>query len=340
MITVVDQVRPWFTPSSTLANTIQLQRRRPDQQQRHGKADDPAGDEDRFAADTVRQRAGEEVGDRLDRAERGDERERGGEGREVERAHGEQREHGAFLADHPADERVDADEQRELREVLAQAETNGLRAVACVRSSFEGAARSRRPVLGAAGEHRHVSATACARGSMRRSWRVRRDRTSRSPDPAERRRPRQARGRARCEPRAGTWPATYSLRWRTSTTLAPTASGPTISIVDFGEIGCAPGGHAAVELTGEVFVADVQALAHEIGAILVVAEHEHERPVGLDEPAEPTREHGPQLDRQRARDVPGREVLDRADVDENARPRRSARGTVRRRVRSSAGSVP
>ena len=37
---------------------------------------------------------------------------------------GEQRQHGAFLADHPADERVDADEQRELREVLAQAQTN------------------------------------------------------------------------------------------------------------------------------------------------------------------------------------------------------------------------
>ena len=45
-----------------------------------------------------------------------------GERGEAELVLGEQRQDGAFLADHAADERVDADEQRELGEVLAQAE--------------------------------------------------------------------------------------------------------------------------------------------------------------------------------------------------------------------------
>src|SRR5205823_6429513 len=42
----------------------------------------------------------------------------------------EKRQNGAFLADHPADECVDADEQRELREVLAQPQADGLRVLA------------------------------------------------------------------------------------------------------------------------------------------------------------------------------------------------------------------
>ena len=67
MMTVVDHVRPWFTPSNTLANTIQLQLGAQINKQRYGKADDPAGDEHRLAADAVGERAGEEVGDRLDR---------------------------------------------------------------------------------------------------------------------------------------------------------------------------------------------------------------------------------------------------------------------------------
>ena len=129
MMTVIDHVRPWFTPSNTLANTIQLQVGAQINSSGTGKADHPAGDEDRLAADAVGERACEEVGDRLDHTERGDERQRGGEGREVERPHRQQRQHRAFLADHPADEGVDADEQRELREVLAQAQTNGFRRI-------------------------------------------------------------------------------------------------------------------------------------------------------------------------------------------------------------------
>ena len=80
--------------------------RRPDQQQRHRDADDPAGDEHRLAPVAVRQGAGEEVRDRLHRAERGDEGEPGGERGDPELALGEQRQDDAFLADHPADQRV------------------------------------------------------------------------------------------------------------------------------------------------------------------------------------------------------------------------------------------
>ena len=69
MMTVVDQVRPWLTPSSTLATTIQPQVGAQISSSGTGSADEPAGDEDGFAAEAVGQGAGEEVGDRLDGAE-------------------------------------------------------------------------------------------------------------------------------------------------------------------------------------------------------------------------------------------------------------------------------
>ena len=59
-------------------------RRRPHQQQRDREADDPAGDEHRFASVPVGQGAGEEVGGRLHDAEGDDERQRGGERGEPE----------------------------------------------------------------------------------------------------------------------------------------------------------------------------------------------------------------------------------------------------------------
>ena len=83
----------------------------PHQQQRDWEADQPAGDQDGFATVAVRQGAGEEVGGRFDDAERGDERERRGERGQAEFVGGEQWQDGAFLADHAADEGVDADEE-------------------------------------------------------------------------------------------------------------------------------------------------------------------------------------------------------------------------------------
>ena len=57
----------------------------PDQHERDGQADQPAGDQDGFAAVAVGQGAGEEVGDGLGDAERDDVGQRGGVGGEVRR---------------------------------------------------------------------------------------------------------------------------------------------------------------------------------------------------------------------------------------------------------------
>jgi hypothetical protein len=57
------------------------------------------------------------------------------------------------------------------------------------------------------------------------------------------------------------------------------------------------------------------ALAHELGAVLVPADHEHERLVPLDQPAQPRRELCPQRDRQHARDVTRSPSIDGSCVD-------------------------
>ena len=102
---------------------------RQDQQERDGQTDEPAGDQDRLPPDAIRQRSGDEVGDRLGQAERDEERERGGRRRQAERLDPEQRDDRPLLPDHPADERADPDEQRELAGILTQAEPD-LRTVA------------------------------------------------------------------------------------------------------------------------------------------------------------------------------------------------------------------
>ena len=299
--------------------------RSPDQQQRHGKADDPTGDEDGLAADAVGERAREEVGDRLDDTERGDERQRGGERGEVERPYCEQRQHGPFLADHPADEGVDADEQRELREVLAQTQTDGPRLVARADRHARARAGRARPVGGTAGEHRHVCGSVRDeyRGCGHRAFAV----TAHQGDGTGRHRVERVRKAAELDVhRAGDVAGDELVALADVDDAGSERVGSDDRDRRLGQAGCAPGGHAALELSSEVFVTDAQALAHELGAILVFAEHEHERPVGFDEPTQPTLEDGPELDRQRARNVTGREVFDRPDVDESgARRRRASR---------------
>ncbi len=216
MMTVVDQVRPWLTPSRTLANTTQPQVGAHMSSSGTGCTDDPAGDEDGFAAVAVRQGAGEEVGGGLHDAERHDEGERGGERGEPELLLGEQRQDGAFLADHAADERVDADEQRELGEVLPQPEriARPCRGVAH-RPDLQRLAGGGGPGVGA------TSRTPRGRGG-RALARMLAAVMARSPCPhitVDRRR--RERWRARLEPSSmlsapGTWPVAYSLAWRTS----------------------------------------------------------------------------------------------------------------------------
>src|SRR5215216_912223 len=94
---------------------------RPDEQQGHGQADQPAGDQDRFAAVAVGQGAGQEVGGGLGEAEGDDVGQGGRHCGQPEQLGGEQRQHGPFLADHAADQGVDTNQEAELGQVGPQA---------------------------------------------------------------------------------------------------------------------------------------------------------------------------------------------------------------------------
>src|SRR6266540_2864592 len=104
----------------------------PDQQERYRDGDEPAGEQDGFAAVAVGQGAGEEVDGGLGGAEGEDVGQRGGVGAEVEGVFGQQRQHGAFGAEQPADQGVDRDEQAELGGVGGQAQPRRCRAGAGV----------------------------------------------------------------------------------------------------------------------------------------------------------------------------------------------------------------
>ena len=77
----------------------------------------------------------------------------------------------------------------------------------------------------------------------------------------------------------GTWPASNSSRWRTSSTV------PTISVwldewdPDDRAARRSPGVDAAVELADDVLVADVEALADDLVTVLAVAGDDHDRPI-------------------------------------------------------------
>ena len=61
-----------------------------------------------------------------------------------------------------------------------------------------------------------------------------------------------------------------------------------------------------------MFLPDGEDLADQLIAVLMIVEHEHERPVELDQPAEPAGEDGPQHVRERALGVAGGERAERA----------------------------
>jgi hypothetical protein len=98
-----------------------------DQQQRDGQGDEPAGDQDGFAAVAVREGPGEVVGRGLGQTERQDVGQRGGVLVQVEDLPGEQRQHGAFLAERSADQGVHGHQEQKLGQVLAQAQRDGRR---------------------------------------------------------------------------------------------------------------------------------------------------------------------------------------------------------------------
>ena len=122
MITVVDQVSPWLTPSNTFATTTHDQSGAAMIRSGTGKRDDPARDEHRLAAVAICQGARREVGERLGQPERNEERQRRRRRGQPELALREQREDAPLLPDHRADQRVDADQQRELPDIRAEAQ--------------------------------------------------------------------------------------------------------------------------------------------------------------------------------------------------------------------------
>ena len=181
MITVVDQVRPWLTPSSTLAKTTQPHdgaqisssgTGRPMSQPATSTGLRPYRSErvpaKKLVAAFTTPKATMNVSAAVNAVS-------------PNTSLGEQRQDGAFLADHPADERVDGDEQGELGEVLAQPEPDRRRRVDAWSScaGVEAAAGGGRPVVGAADEHGDVGVAAGGEEAGARSWPARRGRTSR-----------------------------------------------------------------------------------------------------------------------------------------------------------------
>ena len=95
------------------------------QHERHRQADDPAGHQHGLAREAVRQQARHEIHAGLDDAEGDDEREDHHLRADVELLSADERNDGALEPHHAADEGVDEDEERELREVLPQPEAHG-----------------------------------------------------------------------------------------------------------------------------------------------------------------------------------------------------------------------
>ena len=235
MITVVDQVRPWLIPSSTLAATTHPPAGRPDQQQRNGNRDQPAGDQHGLAAVPLRPGSGDVVGQGLGDAEREDVGECGGRTRGEDLGR-QQRQDGAFLAEHAADQCVDRDEQAELGEVGPQAECRwAMRSRPVTDPAPARGPGARATVVGSAIEDRRGRLRRRGRAGWPRSSRVRRDRTSRRPVRRRRSAACSARSPSSMWAAPGRCPAAYSPSCRMSSTGTPDMSvGETRSIAAVG----------------------------------------------------------------------------------------------------------
>jgi hypothetical protein len=84
--------------------------------------------------------------------------------------------------------------------------------------------------------------------------------------------------------------------------------------------GIGPRGYAAGQCADDAVVADVDRVPEDVGCGLVGVAHDDDRRGGIDDPAEPGREPGPQGDRDRAGKVAGGDVGDRAYVDDDGSP--------------------
>ena len=279
MMTVVDQVRPWFTPSSTLAKMIQPHdgahirmngTGRPISQPATSTGLRPTRSESvpakKLVAAFTTPKATMNVS-------------AGGEGGEPEDFVGEQGQDGALLADHPADERVDATSSANCGRF---SRSPSWTCVCRARRAGHGPVASARPVTAAQSSGPPTSTDRSSMSSAFEQARARhralavpthhgevarRAGRRRAPARRARRCARRARGRRRTR-RAGGRRARVPLtcagreRARSHVTARPARG---------------PGRESAVELAGEVFVADGEALTDEFVAVLVVVEDEDDR---------------------------------------------------------------
>src|SRR5262249_15545473 len=96
----------------------------PHQKERHRCGNQPSRDEHPFSPHAIGQPAREVIGQRLRHAEHDDERQDRCPSRETEFLLGDGRQNAPLHPDHPTDEGIDHDQQGELEDVLAEAETH------------------------------------------------------------------------------------------------------------------------------------------------------------------------------------------------------------------------
>jgi len=130
-------------PAQTLVDTEQhigthnpAPARRPNDEQWHREPREPAGNEERLAADPVGELPREEVGERFDDAKADKEGKDGGLRHEPKVRLGDEWDDGALEPHHRSDEGIDDDEQRELTPVGAEAEPDGRRPLRQRRSDW------------------------------------------------------------------------------------------------------------------------------------------------------------------------------------------------------------
>ena len=347
MITVVDQVRPWLTPSRTFAATIQPQRRRPDQQQRDRDRHQPAGDQHRLAAEPVRPGAGEVVGRRLGHPEREDVGQRGGVRRRARtRAWPAAAARCAPGPSIPPTRALTATSRVNWASVRAQPQRDRARSAGRPAPRAELIAHLQRragrlgPVVGAADQHGDVGATGAgqqARGAHRAlSVPAHHDGGAAGSGVGVGRQVAQLDVRRAGHVPGGELAVLPDVQHRGAGRRVAHRAG-----LDEGDgrdslPGGGPCAHAAGELTGEVVVADLQGLPGDLAGVLVDAPDDDQGTVGGDDPAQPGGERRTQRDRDRAGDVPGGELGDRTDVDD-LRARRPQPRHVRG-AESAAGS--
>ncbi len=244
----------------------------------------------------------------------------------LEGARREQRQHGAFLAEHAADQGVDGDQQRELCGVGPQPQ--GQRSAAAGRRG--GGCRHGPEVSGVPCASAHSSGPPTSTATSARPARSSRLPAviARSPCPHI-----TTVASVRTSRGAGRKLAELDVARRGNVPGVELRGLPHVHQGGAGDFAgmhqpCArdaesshdSGGDAADQVADEVVVADLRCLPRDLGGVLVLVAYDDERAVGRGDPAEPGGERVPQRDRQGSGDVRRCEGNDGSHVEEDPAP--------------------